>query len=947
MLFFRKNNKDRELEEARRRQEELIKEQLKALDLENELKELENEKKRQGELVQETVEKKRQEKGERKRREEEEEKKLQEEELKRQRELLEKYLRPTATEPTSTAEGEELDTSAKETASNNESANHFEVKKEVSPKHNEKSKTRRREEDIPITTTVRETRNDRQSSPSSSPKRQLQATIETKTAPRRAVFTRPRSRRSRQSKIEETQETTPKKKDDQIERLPPNKDKYVGIQKVSNSGNVKEIVGAINLTPQEDSLKSQDVPTEGKEIQERERSKNNIGEIDLKPMHSHNRIKLKSDDRESLESVHKSDELAEPKRENNESQERAESAEPKPVDLSAHLELNKEKITDHNKNSYGDEISLGTMEHKVAIKTDGNAVERISGTLATLSERPWPNRLAKQRKEEMSETEKSEHDFFSESNTDIFDRSAFNFNVDDEKETQDEDDNEEPENSSKSKDENEKKPEAPEPSDSDNSEVESMMANLKELDLEDTALIGKLEEKFLSKVEDKEKTFDELYSNTEVDKAFVAELRRLMKTEDKVSKNEESESKETPRLPVFGEDKRGTKKNSGKKKKKGKKYKAIFSKDFKRAMELVFASDSEEESGYQANFSEGVLENVPKDIDQGSCLNSPGNSHSAESSVSVSSAEGSDDVFGRLRDRSLQSNPFRDDQSQQSRSTVSSLTSFGRPRRVRSRPLRPSPPSSSQTRRQDSYNVSETKLPADNRPPQSSRSRTEPRSRSGNSRRSPSSQSSRHHSPPVCGNSVSSGRRRKAPSGGNSVSSGRRRHSPSGGNSVSSRGRHYAPSGAKSTSSRMRRYSPTGGRSVNSSRSWKTSNIDPVEFFAQEVSRIENKTYSTHGIKNEMKELGKSNSSFNTFKGRPPRSARKFPPLKNASTPGISELTHSNMPFQTGFQMPSLTVDETEEGLLSTAQTKIAFEDAFGLTTAKTGISEGFNADFF
>ncbi|KAL3919883.1 MAG: hypothetical protein SGILL_003530 [Bacillariaceae sp.] len=54
----RNNKKEQELEEARRRQEELIKEQMKALALENELEELEKEKELQKELVKETVDKK-------------------------------------------------------------------------------------------------------------------------------------------------------------------------------------------------------------------------------------------------------------------------------------------------------------------------------------------------------------------------------------------------------------------------------------------------------------------------------------------------------------------------------------------------------------------------------------------------------------------------------------------------------------------------------------------------------------------------------------------------------------------------------------------------------------------------------------------------------------------------------------------------------------------------
>jgi hypothetical protein len=54
----KKSKKEIELEEARRRQEELIKEQMKALALENELKVLEKEKELQKELVQETVERK-------------------------------------------------------------------------------------------------------------------------------------------------------------------------------------------------------------------------------------------------------------------------------------------------------------------------------------------------------------------------------------------------------------------------------------------------------------------------------------------------------------------------------------------------------------------------------------------------------------------------------------------------------------------------------------------------------------------------------------------------------------------------------------------------------------------------------------------------------------------------------------------------------------------------
>ncbi|KAG7347572.1 hypothetical protein IV203_016277 [Nitzschia inconspicua] len=54
----KKSKKELELEEARRRQEELIKEQMKALALENELRELEKEKELQKELVRETVDRK-------------------------------------------------------------------------------------------------------------------------------------------------------------------------------------------------------------------------------------------------------------------------------------------------------------------------------------------------------------------------------------------------------------------------------------------------------------------------------------------------------------------------------------------------------------------------------------------------------------------------------------------------------------------------------------------------------------------------------------------------------------------------------------------------------------------------------------------------------------------------------------------------------------------------
>jgi len=177
-----------------------------------------------------------------------------------------------------------------------------------------------------------------------------------------------------------------------------------------------------------------------------------------------------------------------------------------------------------------------------------------------------------------------------------------------------------------------------------------------------------VESKLASKKHDKEKEFNEAWETIEADRAVAAQMnkKRMMRLRDrapgKEEKKEEGEA-EIPRLFLFEGEKVAGKKRSKKKRKNRKKLDNRLSKEFRKAMREVF--DSEDEDEYDRTFGEQVADERKPSSNRSRRRNSLGStcdsvSHSSGSEASDEEGEQleedvfDDDYLRRLRERSMQ-----------------------------------------------------------------------------------------------------------------------------------------------------------------------------------------------------------------------------------------------------------------------------------------------------
>ena len=402
--------------------------------------------------------------------------------------------------------------------------------------------------------------------------------------------------------------------------------------------------------------------------------------------------------------------------------------------LSAHLRRQKRKQDRRNRRKnvsrHGDEISLGTVGLKIASTEEPQATQKspkesINALFSSnmdsdpsKSIRPWKdaitelslhqNLTSRIRESAHKEPETRTEDFF-EDTKEIFHRSIFNFSQSKFQEDSDSDDK----SGSLSQIEEDESDRDSIPDDTDkkvDEETEQVDSHTSlGLDGEQSFSLlgyGGIESKLASKKQDKEKEFNQAWETIEADRAVAAQMnqKRMMRLRDRAPGREEKKDEgpvEIPRLFLFEGEKIEGKKRSKKKKKKLKKLRNTLSKEFRKAMRDVF--DSEDEEEYDRTFGEqGDEEQVPNsgrirrrnsnESMYDSVSHTSGSEVSDDDGENVEEEEFDDDYLRRLRERSMQQeakeklyeNRHANDLQEPDEDSQSSDVSRGQPARVRS-----------------------------------------------------------------------------------------------------------------------------------------------------------------------------------------------------------------------------------------------------------------------
>eukprot|EP00980_Cylindrotheca_fusiformis_P014806 scaffold4026_cov117-Cylindrotheca_fusiformis.AAC.41 len=300
--------------------------------------------------------------------------------------------------------------------------------------------------------------------------------------------------------------------------------------------------------------------------------------------------------------------------------------------LSAHLSAN--VIEDDDTNQFGDEISIGLVEEtrRTTVSEKANRSKKLKSSSEV--KRPWRSAAKKGSgripDEQLGAIDEEEKMIDDEYIKEVFEKSVFTFesqrdnDVLEEQNDEGELEEEKDVTSAPSLDSNQPKDGINEDgieqgslqsshpdveistSETDGLERASktkelrMMTSISELNFTD--LTGYDFEGLESKIDEKKKSddtkFDEYWENEKADKAAVAQFNQMRHAREREKlKRKEAAAENIPRLFLFEGERRRNKK---KQVKKSRKLEGKLSREFRKAMESIFESDSEEE--YDKNF---------------------------------------------------------------------------------------------------------------------------------------------------------------------------------------------------------------------------------------------------------------------------------------------------------------------------------------------------------